>query len=45
VQRTLDNILTRTTLRDLLRTEEEMGALLKERAALAPEAQVSTRVV
>lgn len=45
VQRTLDNILTRTTLRDLLRTEEEMAMLLKERAVLASEAQAPARVV
>lgn len=35
VQKSLDAILTRTTLRDLLRNEQEMTALLKERAAAA----------
>jgi Rrf2 family protein len=33
VQKSLDAILTRTTLRDLLRNEQEMTSLLKERAA------------
>jgi len=45
VQRTLDAILTRTTLRDLLRTEEEMGAFLKERSLMDSEAPTAERVV
>lgn len=45
VQRTLDAILTRTTLRDLLRTEEEMGAFLKERSLMESEAPPAERVV
>ncbi len=45
VQRTLDAILTRTTLRDLLRTEEEMGAFLKERSMMDSEAPTAERVV
>lgn len=35
VQRSLDAILTRTTLRDLLSNEPEMTVLLRERAAAA----------
>jgi Rrf2 family protein len=35
VQKTLDQLLTRTTLRDLLRNEQEMLAFLKERSAQA----------
>jgi Rrf2 family protein len=35
VQKTLDHLLTRTTLRDLLRNEQEMSAFLKERSAQA----------
>ncbi len=35
VQKSLDAILARTTLRDLLRSEEEIAVLLKERAAAA----------
>jgi len=35
VQKSLDAILTRTTLRDLLRSEQEIAVLLKERAAAA----------
>jgi Rrf2 family transcriptional regulator, iron-sulfur cluster assembly transcription factor len=45
VQRTLDAILTRTTLRDLLRTEVEMGAFLKERSLMESEAPPAERVV
>lgn len=38
VQKSLDAILTKTTLRDLLKSEEEMRTFLKERVALgAPE--------
>lgn len=44
VQRTVDNLLSRTTLRDLLRTESEMNIFLRERSA-AMEAETPTRVV
>ena len=37
VQRSLDSILTKTTLRDLLRNETDMLAFLKERAAAATQ--------
>ncbi|MGC4054780.1 MAG: Rrf2 family transcriptional regulator [Paludibaculum sp.] len=36
VQKSLDAILTKTTLRDLLRNEEDMLLFLKERGASAP---------
>lgn len=45
VQKTLDTILTRTTLRDLLRTESEMSAFLKDRSIVVSDAQVSSQVV
>lgn len=35
VQKSLDAILSRTTLRDLLRNEQEMSALLKDRVSAA----------
>jgi len=34
VQKTLDAILTKTTLQDMLRTEEDMRSFLKERTAI-----------
>ncbi|MCL4794501.1 MAG: Rrf2 family transcriptional regulator [Bryobacteraceae bacterium] len=45
VQKTLDTILTRTTLRDLLRTEAEMSVFLRERSVMQPEAPSAERVV
>lgn len=42
VQRSLDSLLTKTTLRDLLRNETEMQAFLAERASLAPAEQAAT---
>lgn len=45
IQRVLDGILTRTTLKDLLRSESEMSAFLKERSMPVAEAQAPTRVI
>lgn len=42
VQKTVDGILTRTTLKDLLRSEEEMNAFLKERIAWATAGTTAT---
>jgi Rrf2 family protein len=46
VQQTLDSILTKTSLRDLLRTEDEMIGFLKEQVAplTAPESREAVRV-
>lgn len=45
VQRTVDMVLSKTTLKDLLRTEEEMAAFLKERSVLPADVQAQARVV
>lgn len=42
VQKTLDHLLTRTTLRDLLRNEQEMSIFLQERSAQAMAAAPAT---
>lgn len=42
VQKSLDSLLTRTTLRDLLRNEEEMQSFLLERTALAQTEPATT---
>jgi Rrf2 family transcriptional regulator, iron-sulfur cluster assembly transcription factor len=44
VQKTLDSILTRTTLRDLLRTEAEMNVFLRERSVMQADAAPPARV-
>ena len=43
VQKSLDSILTRTTLRDLLRSQDDMQAFLRERTASAQTAAAAPR--
>ncbi len=43
VQKSLDSILTRTTLRDLLRNEQEMKALMQELMPAIADSPVGTR--
>jgi Rrf2 family transcriptional regulator, iron-sulfur cluster assembly transcription factor len=45
VQRTVDMVLSRTTLRDLLKTEEEMAAFLRERSMIPQQMQAPQRPV